>query len=534
MKNEGLYIKLGQGLNSLSHVLPKEYTQTLKVLLDDAPPVGFDVVQRIVEEEAQRPLSEVFSEFDPVPVAAASIAQVHRARLREGTEVAVKVRKPCITKQGEWDIRTYSLVSTLVEYLFGLPTAWSRRTIVDGLRRETDFTIEAANAARFREDFRHNRNVYIPKVFEEYTTKKLLVLEWIDALKLTETEKVRERFGEKKVLKIVFDAFGDMLFKNGFVHCDPHAANVLVRHRPSEDKKESSSSSGESKQTPKQKGSFWSRRHHDPQVVFIDFGLSAPVTERFRVEYALLFKSIFTHDFDSLKKVASGWGLGNAESFASMQIQKPIDSMRKGNYDEITLEEVRGMQRNAHARMKTFLLDEAKIPRELPLVGRGIDILRGINRLYDSPINRLNMFVQSAVEGLGPISDYEAAEQYLKRIEERQKVLKSKKSTTTTTTSKAVDSVFDRSADEDRLQKQEIIREIKAERTANERFRQGLIATYRNFIFHCRLWQIHILYLFTRYVALLSRWILPDSMRVNPNLLEDKIEERMESNIKIE
>lgn len=426
LKNEGLYIKLGQGLNSMSHVLPKEYTETLKVLLDRAPPVPVDEVRRTIVEDTGKQLEEVFVRFDNAPVASASIAQVHQAWLpppadgssTEPVKVAVKVRKPCISTQSQWDLYTYSAIMKLLKLLFDLPTDWSRQTVCDALEREMDFTKEAANAKRFRHDFAGNDRVYIPRVFDDFTTQRLLVMEWIDGTKLLDVATVRANYDERKVLTTLFDAVGDMVFKNGFVHSDPHAANVLVRPMPKKEKSTMRSAKTASAATPAPSAS--SRQKHDPsdyQVVLIDFGLVVPERVRFRYQYALLFVSLFTRDFDSLKRVVQDWGIADAEMFASFQAQKPFDAIKAGQYGEVTREEVHEMQRKAHTRAKEMLRDTRRIPKELIMVGRSLDILRGINRLYGSPVNRMNMFVQSAIECLGPLHNYDAVEHYLTRME---------------------------------------------------------------------------------------------------------------------
>lgn len=427
LTNEGLYVKLGQGLNTMSHILPKEYTNTLKVLLDNAKPVPMPQIRRTIEEETGKSIEELFVAFDDVPVASASIAQVHKAWRKAPHDglppvpVAVKVRKPCIGRQSKWDIYVFQFFSWTVQHLFGLPTQWSRKTVVDGLKREMDFTIEAANAEQFRHNFKDDPQVHIPVIYKELSSERLLVMEWVEAVKLTEVERIQERFDEKAVLRKLFDSFGDMVFKHGFVHCDPHAANVLVRPMPEScaslappppSKGRDEGAAAEAAVTRHRK----SKGKKDFQVVLVDFGLCVPESERFRMLYSLLFKSLVTRDMKTLKKVVQDWGISDPEIFASIQMQKPLRSIQEGRYEEVSKEEVRQMQREAHSRLKSFMIDEAKIPRELPMVGRGVDILRGVNRLYGSPINRVNMFVQRAVQALGPLHDYEGVQRYLARV----------------------------------------------------------------------------------------------------------------------
>lgn len=453
LKNEGLYIKIGQGLNSMSHVLPREYTEVLKVLLDRAPPVPIAEIRKIIRAETGKEIEELFVSFDETPVASASIAQVHQAWLpppadgssAEPQRVAVKVRKPCISTQSVWDLYMYSTIMTLLKLLFDLPTDWSRKTVCDALVREMDLTLEASNAKRFRHAFRDNPRLYIPRVHDAYTSKQLLVLEWIEGTKLNEVESIRAQYDEKRVLTTLFDAVGDMVFKHGFVHADPHAANVLVRPLP----KATTTTTA-------------ARNSSDYQVVLIDFGLATPERVRFRYQYALLFVSLFTHDKESLRRVVHDWGINDAEMFASLQAQKPFEAIQAGSYDEVTRDEVIAMQTKAHERAKEILRDIRCIPKELIMVGRSLDILRGINRLYGSPINRMNMFVQSAVECLGPLRNYDAVDAYLKRM---QKIMEARGCLTTVAMDcyQEYESVYDASADTVREEQEAAAAQIAAE-----------------------------------------------------------------------
>ncbi|AYU82113.1 ABC transporter [Leishmania donovani] len=477
LKNEGLYIKIGQGLNSMSHVLPREYTEVLKVLLDRAPPVPMAEIRKIIRAETGKEIEELFVRFDETPVASASIAQVHQAWLpppadgssAEPQRVAVKVRKPCISTQSVWDLYIYSTIMTLLKLLFDLPTDWSRKTVCDALMREMDFTLEASNAKRFRHAFRDNPRLYIPRVHDAYTSKQLLVLEWIEGTKLNDVESIRAQYDEKRVLTTLFDAVGDMVFKHGFVHADPHAANVLVRPSPKTNPAPATAGTDMAAATTTTTTTSAATRHataardsSDYQVVLIDFGLATPERVRFRYQYALLFVSLFTHDKESLRRVVHDWGINDAEMFASIQAQKPFEAIQAGSYDEVTRDEVIAMQTKAHERAKEILRDTRRIPKELIMVGRSLDILRGVNRLYGSPVNRMNMFVQSAVECLGPLRNYDAVDAYLKRM---QKIMEARGCLTTVARDcyQEYESVYDASADTVREEQEAAAAQIAAE-----------------------------------------------------------------------
>jgi aarF domain-containing kinase len=546
LKNEGLYIKLGQGLMSMSHVLPKEYTDTLKVLLDRAPPVPVDEVRRTIREDTGKTLEDVFVRFDDTPVASASIAQVHQAWLpppadgssTEPVKVAVKVRKPCISTQSMWDLYTYSTIMKLLKLIFDLPTDWSRQTVCDALEREMDFTMEAANAKRFRRDFEKSERVYIPRVFDEFTTKRLLVMEWIDGTKLLDVATVRANYDEKKVLTTLFDAVGDMVFKNGFVHSDPHAANVLVRPMPKKDKNVSAAAEAAAASAAPSPPSMQKGKHdpRDYQVVLIDFGLVVPERVRFRYQYALLFVSLFTRDFESLRRVVKDWGIADAEMFASIQAQKPFDAIEAGEYGEVTRAEVREMQRKAHSRAKEMLRDTRRIPKELIMVGRSLDILRGINRLYGSPVNRMNMFVNSAVECLGPLHNYDAVEHYLARIQRAMEEHGAPPSVRMDSY-QDYDSVYNASADAVRAAQEAALAQVAAEdmsrayQTDHVAFRTRMLVAelYRSFLLHVFLTLSSLLHLLTHTYNSFIALTLPVSAQERLHLanLDERIARRL-------
>ncbi|ESL12016.1 ABC transporter [Trypanosoma rangeli SC58] len=522
LKNEGLYIKLGQGLNALNHIFPREYMDVLKVLLDKAPSVPLNDINRIIQEETGKTVDEIFSYFDPVPVASASIAQVHRATLGPATpqdepkEVAVKVQKPYIRYQVFWDLQTYRFLTWAIGVLFNMPVGWAQQSIIDGVRRETDFAAEAGNLERMRFELAENPNVYVPKLYKEYCTQRLLVQEWIDGVKLVDVETVRQQFDAVTVLRTVFDAFGDMIFKYSFVHCDPHAANILVRRPPLTGKREQQAPLG---------------RCTNPQIVLLDFGMCCPEMERFRVEYALLFKSIMLGDMATMRKIVTSWGIIDPEVFASIQMQKPYESLRRGNREEITKKEVFEMQVRAREAARTLLKDQELVPPELPLVGRSIDILRGLNRLYGAPINRVNMFIRRAVAGLGPIHNYESAQYYLEQIDRLAETTPAKETTTTEgVAAPKVVSVFDAAVEQQRREQAAAALRLHAKHNASVkgRLRANVLSAYRRVVFEVLLFLFDAYHLCGRLYMMVLMACVPGSAgaRQNEDSLEDLFQRR--------
>ncbi|HEU5055596.1 MAG TPA: AarF/UbiB family protein, partial [Kofleriaceae bacterium] len=222
------FIKMGQVLSSRPDLLPPETIDELKVLQDRLPAFGFRRVRRLVERELGRPLEEVYSEFDREPVAAASVAQVHRARLAGGPEVAVKVLRPSIRRQVERDA-TVLLFGARVLALhprirLNDPVAHLRH-FVDAIVAQTDLTREADNYERFAANFASAHDVAFPAVHREYSSKSVLTMEFVRGTRFDARDRSHDRALAATIRLLMFR----MCFDHGFVHADLHPGNFFVR-----------------------------------------------------------------------------------------------------------------------------------------------------------------------------------------------------------------------------------------------------------------------------------------------------------------
>jgi aarF domain-containing kinase len=272
-ENAGLYIKFGQQIASMEHVAPPQYSRIFRTLYDDAPAVPFDDIVRVIQQDLGKHPDDLFDDFERVPIASASIAQVHRALLKGTNQrVAVKVQKPYIRPQLKWDLLTYRLFLRVFETLFDLPMSWTADYIEKHMREEVDFVHEANNSRKCAENLKTDANlakkVYVPQVYWDTTSSRVMTSEWIDAVRFSDINRVRTAgYSTKEVMEITIDAFAHQIFQTRFVHCDPHPGNVLVRNMPN--------------------GSWWqyvvrklTRQGLEPQIVLIDHGLYIEESEK--------------------------------------------------------------------------------------------------------------------------------------------------------------------------------------------------------------------------------------------------------------
>lgn len=264
----GVLIKLGQFLSIRVDVLPVEITGELANLQDEVPPENTEAVLALIETDFGRPIDQIFSEFNPHPLAAASLAQTHQATLMDGQKVVVKVQRPGINTLVQTDLAAVSLA---VRWLKWYPRV-SRRVNLDWLadeftevtRRELDFEAEGHNVERFAADFKDEPVFYAPKVYWKYSTGRVLTMENVAYIRIADLAAIDAAgIDRAQVAKSLYGIYMRQIFVTHFVHADPHPGNLFVRplSRPAE------------------------ARPADPtpfQIVFVDFGMVVAIPDRLR------------------------------------------------------------------------------------------------------------------------------------------------------------------------------------------------------------------------------------------------------------
>lgn len=279
------YIKLGQFLSTRADLVGEETAQKLGYLRDKLPAFEFSKVREIIESDLGKTIDQIFQNFEEIPIAAASVAQVHKAQTIEGKEVAVKVLRPNIEKDFKEEIEFFRFIIKFVEKIFPKYKRLKLESAISNIERsfklESDFAFEAAAV---EEAYEKNTLAFvrIPKVDWRRTSRRIITLEWIDAIPISNKELLVERgIDLNKLTKNFVEMFFNQAFSNGFFHADLHQGNVLV------DK--------------------------DGNIVLVDFGIMGRLDYNNRIYVAKIFYGFLIKDYEMVAKIHHEAGYLNSK-----------------------------------------------------------------------------------------------------------------------------------------------------------------------------------------------------------------------------
>jgi predicted unusual protein kinase regulating ubiquinone biosynthesis (AarF/ABC1/UbiB family) len=360
---QGLILKGCQFLGTRADVLPREYVEVLSQLQDRVPARPFAVARETVERELGAPLAQLFRSFDETPVAAASLAQVHAAELPSGERVAVKVQYPEIERLVRSDLANLRVLFRavgLVERDFDL------LPLVDELGRvvprELNFVNEGHNAEAIGRQFKERDDVAVPRIHWELTTRRVLVMEYVDGVKVTDLAGLRAAGIEPaRVSQLLVEAYCEQVLAHGFFHADPHPGNLLVQRRAD----------------------------GGPRLVFLDFGLAKELPPRFRQGAVAFAAAMLRGDASAMADALLELGFetrdGRPESLGEIAafILELAQRFRHGvRLDPATVER---MGREIPDRIRQNPI--VRVPTHLVLLGRVIGLLSGVNRTLEARVD---------------------------------------------------------------------------------------------------------------------------------------------------
>lgn len=369
LQNGGIYIKLGQGLAAINHIIPKEYISTLTILQDKCLTRGTNELEEIFLQEFGKKPEEVFNKIDKQPIAAASLAQVYKGETRDGKDVAIKVQYIDLNERFYSDMKTLNYLLRIITFIhpkFNLH--WVVDELFETLAQELNFELEGKNAERCAENLKNHDYVYVPKVHWDLSTKRILTIEWIDGIKINNLNELNKQgLNIHDIDTKLITLMAEQIFHTGFVHGDPHPGNIFVR-----------------------KG-----YDNKAQIVLLDHGLYEYLPEQTRISLCNFWESMVLKNYNSLSTYGKELNVKDPILFAEMLTQAPFSlssflKIEKGQ---------EYMVRQAQEHFDKIAETLRTMPKTMLLVIRNINTIRAIMQDHKSTVDRYRIMAKIAVRG---------------------------------------------------------------------------------------------------------------------------------------
>jgi len=347
------FIKIGQFASTRPDIVPKQVIKELQQLQDRAPLIRAELVRKTIEQELGAPIQKLFREFNSSPIAAASIGQVHYAVLHTGETVVVKVQRPNISTVIQTDLEIIKNAATLIEQRFPRAKDYALRGLLEEfsgwLEKELDYAVEGKNAEIMAKGFEDDPQVIFPRIFWEFTTKRVLTMAYIDGVKLNDRQKIADlHYDEKMIAARISKALLQQIIRDGFFHGDPHPGNIFVL------------SGG--------------------RIAFVDFGIVGNLTPIMKRRFANLIFALTCRNTKTMVKAMLQLSVVPQDVDLD-RLRQDIDRLRKKHLDVPVGE-------TSLPGLVNDLLDMAfyhkiEIPSDFILVGKSLLTLEGIVQEFD-------------------------------------------------------------------------------------------------------------------------------------------------------
>lgn len=340
------FVKIGQILSTRPDILPHAYIEELQKLQDDVKPESYEVIEKVITTELKKPISEIFVNFSKTPIASASLAQVHLATLKNGTKVVVKVQRPKVKEIMLNDIYILGKVAPFIN--FTTPgSAIDIKEVVEELKnateKELDFLNEAENIKRFYKNNKDVKFIVSPQVYDEYTTSSILVMEYIDGIKIDNIERLnKEGYDLKDIASKLAYNYCQQIFEHGFFHADPHPGNILI---------------------------------HANKIGYLDFGLMGDLSENLQKKFTTFLEAIASRDISSMTKSVIRIGLKRGK-VDSKKLYSDIEHIYNEYIDESLFDF--DLPQMLDEIFKACKRNNIYMPKDVTLLLKGLMTLEGL------------------------------------------------------------------------------------------------------------------------------------------------------------
>lgn len=380
---KGLFIKVGQMLSILGSFLPEEFQKPLEALQDKVPPRPLSEVRERIMREFEKDPNVLFSQFDETPVASASIGQVHRAQLPDGTEVAVKVQHANIEEISKVDLEIIHRLTRLISWFFNIKGMdYMYTQIRKMIEEELDFAREGRSMQSIAENLKEEERFVVPQVHEAFSTGRVLTTTWHEGVKITNTAQLDAwQLDRRQLANRLLRAYCRMVFKDGLYHADPHPGNILVKQ--------------------------------DGTLVLLDFGAVAKLSRQLMEGIPQLIEAAVRNDTDAMIEACQSMGFIAEGREAEKMAEKMINALRNFLQNEVELKglnfkdiEIKPFDNSLFDLIREIgfsgIAGTVQVPKDWVLMNRMVTLLLGICSTLDdtmNPIEVVRPYVKEFVMG---------------------------------------------------------------------------------------------------------------------------------------
>ena len=351
VKLGGVLIKVGQFLGTRADIMPDVFIKELNGLVDRVPVMPFSYAKTLLNQEWEGGIAENIQEINEAAVASASIGQVYRATLTDGSDVAIKVQRYRIQDIFYMDFKALKIVFWIISTFtsFGKQANLSElyQELIIVMEKELDFEQELKYGTYFKKRYKNNSNIHIPAYYEQLCTKKVLVMEWVEGTKVTDFRFLyKHRINVRETAKVLFDFYMDQFLSNGYFHADPHAGNVLIRQ--------------------------------DGTIIIIDFGMIGEIRQQDTHYFKQLIQCFIMDDYDCMIEILDEMNfiLPNANRKKLKKILKQtVEMYQSGSMKRMDSHTMDQLTKD----IRTIIKDQPiQLPADYLYLGRAIAIILGI------------------------------------------------------------------------------------------------------------------------------------------------------------